>query len=143
MRFLCSAQYPTKECRELILFASRGIGKSGVSVVLVPAKRSFSGSTRPDGSIRLRMGSKRTLRPVIPYTSAIRRFLPTIPIRDWKDVLVFLAAHEFRHLAQYRGTVPSCCPRCAEQDAEEHAIRMLNIWRAKTGRRQIVCTLGG
>jgi len=137
MRFTCTGQYPPEECRELILFASCGVGKRGVSVALVPAKRSFSGLTRPDGTIRLRMGPKGTLRPAVPSTRALRRILPTIPCRDWRDVLVFLAAHEFRHLAQYRGAAPACCPRCGEQDAEEHAIRMLNAWRRRTGRSPI------
>lgn len=134
MRFRCTAKgYPIDECRRLIRFASRGVGKRGVEVVLVSAMRRFSGLAARD-EIRLRMGPKSTLRPVVPSTRAMRRILPTVPCRDWRDVLVFLAAHEFRHLAQLRGLEAACCPRCAEQDAEEHAVNVLNAWREATGR---------
>lgn len=95
-------------------------------------KTFFSGWARP-GHILLKMGPRSTLRPVVPVTKTLERAYPTIPVRGWQDTLVFLAAHEFFHLLQFKYDL--CC---SEQGAEEHAIHMLNEWRLETGRKAIV-----
>ena len=136
MKFECTANYPADECQQLVLFASRGIVKKGIDVSLVPSRKSFSGRAYRDGRIRLRMGPKNTLRPFSPTTKELRQILRHVPCRDWRDVLVFLAAHEFKHIAQFRKGALEC-PGCAEQEAEAHAIIRLNAWRVETGRPPI------
>jgi len=135
MRFECDAyDYPHDECRRLVLFASRGVSKRRVSVWIGSRDAGFSGWAYRDGRIRLRLGPKGTLRPMGVETKTLRRAYPDIPCGSWRDVLVFLAAHEFRHLHQFHYWGGGA----SEQDADEHAIEMLNKWRTETGRRPIV-----
>lgn len=115
----------------MVLFASRGISKRGVSVRLEDRDSSFTGLARP-GHVLLRMGPRSTLRPIVPRTKTLTRLYPTIPVRCWRDVLVFLAAHEFLHLLQFQYGLPA-----GEQGAEENAIHMLNEWRRETGRKPV------
>jgi len=134
VRFRCDAyDYPPDECRRLVLYASHGVNKRGVSVSIRPRLAGFSGWAYSDGRINMRLGPRCTLRPVEAQTKALRRVYPSIPCRDWRDVLIFLSAHEFQHLHQFRYWRGSA----SEVDADERAIEVLNAWRAETGRRPI------
>ncbi len=135
--------YPADECEQLVKFAGKGLSCGKVHVVVLARPHGISGrapgqcSRRPGSTARveLRLGPKSTVRPLVLSTSMLRSKLPVIPCRDWKDAFVWLAGHELRHVWQLNSS--PCCLRCAEEDAEQWAMRTLNRWRRSTGRLSV------
>ena len=68
---------------------------------------------------------------------------PAFPFDDWRDAVVYIAAHEFRHFwqrqrkrrAQREGRAVT---GKLEHDASSHGLRMVNKYRELTGRLPIV-----
>lgn len=115
------------------MFASRGVGKRGVSVHVKPRDWAFSGWAYQDGRIMLLLGPRSTLGPIVMQTRTLRAAYPTISCGSWRDAVVYLAAHEFRHIHQFR----YWGGHASEVDADEHAVGALNRWRVETGREPI------
>lgn len=57
--------------------------------------------------------------------------------QDTRDVLIYLAAHEFRHHHQHLRRIRTGKAGKGEYDAELHGLRTLNKWREATGREPI------
>jgi len=124
--------YPPDACLQLLRLVAKHEAPGTASVSIINVPHNMTGKAWPDGRVELGLGPRFTLRPVVPTVASVRRLLPTVPCRDWRDAFVWLVAHELRHLTQY--AQKPCCKRCAEQDAEEQAARALDRWRARTGR---------
>lgn len=92
---------------------------------------------RPGQLVTLGIGS----RPgMFPYRGQTERhaggYLPIPPLANKTEALVYVAAHELRHLWQYRvprgRRVWGARGRMSERDADAYAIRMLRRWRRET-----------
>ncbi len=138
MRIRNRSQYPTDEVRLLVKWACAPIDMRGVCINVKGSSAAFAGmaydyipsvSNAPascDRLVTLRIGSEDKF-PLAEsrYPGASDRF-PSYDIRDWREALVFVAAHEAAHIEQYReGTSRS------EKRAEMFALKRLNEWRAR------------
>jgi hypothetical protein len=56
------------------------------------------------------------------------------PIDVWEDLVILLAAHEFRHIWQFQSKWRAGPQWSAEHDAEAYGYQRLNEWRLRTGR---------
>lgn len=158
MEFLCDftdsdRDYPVAQCVSLIDFAARGVGHHGVTVWLrytrCPSKKdrrkrkqpAFSGLALDDTEVRLRLGPPQIIPAYIVFIGwgeLKGRFPYGIPCDGWRDMLVFLAAHEFRHIWQYRRLRrKKPVPTRIEEDANEHGVKILNCYRLLTGREEL------
>lgn len=74
--------------------------------------------------------------PSIPYQPASSKYLPTPYMASRVEALVFVMAHELRHLWQSRvprgRRVWGARGQFSERDADAYAIRMLREWRRTT-----------
>jgi hypothetical protein len=70
-----------------------------------------------------------TLGPVdrFPRSSIHRRSVGVVRVNNWQEDLVFVAAHEFRHIHQCQMSNP---PFHYEKDAEQYAVGLLEQFRA-------------
>jgi hypothetical protein len=119
-----------------------GVDATGVEVRLEPAgrpSRSFAGRAYanvpksalagPDVTCLVRL-----FVPVAPrnrgfpktYRYRRLRTAPSITVGDWRQALVALAAHEARHVHQFRNGLPR-----SEVDAERWSKRVLEGWLAR------------
>ena len=152
MDFSCDfteCDYPVAQCVSLIDFAARGVGHRGVAVWLRPTQKvkgreqlPFSGVAINDREVRLRLGPQRILPAYIMFVGwgeLSERFPHGVPSDGWRDMLVFLAAHEFRHIWQHRqyGKLVYRTRHRVEEDANEHGLKMLNRYRLLTGRDEL------
>ena len=130
------SRYPDDEVRALIRFATQDVDMRAVCVNVKRMTRhgwkgwAYEGvpiqSNAPRGSrylITLRVGED-TRYPV--ERSHVRRGEPRIVLHDWRETLVFLAAHEAKHIEQYRENLPRSEVRC-----NVFAAHMVNRYRAQ------------
>lgn len=81
---------------------------------------------RLPGSVHL--GSKRLAR----------HFPDGVPVSGWEDLFLFIAAHEARHIWQFRRRRASGQGGLREVDAERYALARLDAWRLANGRAPIL-----
>ena len=151
MDFSCDfteRDYPVAQCVSLIDFAARGVGHRGVAVWLRYTQKirgrkqlPFSGVAINDREVRLRLGPQRIMPANIMFVGwdeLIERFPYGVPSDGWRDMLVFLAAHEFRHIWQHRQRKGKPVPdHRIEEDANKHGLKVLNRYRLLTGRDEL------
>jgi hypothetical protein len=138
-----TSRYPDERVRELVMFATRDVDMRKVCVNVkngqlgggayngvpeisnAPAKAKFL--------ITLRVGRRDEpwpLGPVnyhfdTPEQTGPRNRFPFFVCHDWEEWLVKLAAHESKHIEQFRNGL-----RCSELRCEQHAIEVLEQFRA-------------
>lgn len=116
------SQFPDAEVRELVKFA---MGEVDTRSVCVNVKRmrgsgwrgwAYEGvpeiSNAPRGAeylITLAVGDKNDYPMKRP---ARRRGEPHVEFETWQEIMVFLAAHEAKHIEQYRENLPRSEVRC-------------------------------
>jgi len=147
-----TSPYPTIQVESLLHFAFTDVLNVGVEVHVKGSSRSYRGRAydgipriaNVDDSARflVTIGLSRTksglpLR-VNPGTKRLQRQYPDgIPIDGWEDVLVYVAAHEARHIWQFQARRQSKKMALSEVDADTFAIYQLNEWRRATGRNPL------
>lgn len=172
MRVRNSSIYATHWIMPLVEFASRGVNTSATMLDVIDTTTTLRGWAMHGKMVRESGRFKQwtdTWIPKYPKTVeyVVRLYLPSdmtrvpstawfktplgitrlwpngIPLESDEDRIVSLAAHEFRHIWQYK--------RCraerragkkskgrGEYDAEKFANRRLNEWRIATGREPVL-----
>jgi len=158
MRVRNTSRLSDEWLRPLLEFAARGVNDAGLMVSVINTTTSFRGWAFGRGSFTKRRWPDEGDGPVQVYPASVeylvRLFIPaTIPLKAWTnvkrirkmypdglppfeseaDAVVMLAAHEFRHIWQYRNRKSGK----GEYDAEKFAFRRLNDYREHTGRPRI------
>jgi len=144
-----TSPYPIIQVRSLLHFAFIDVLHAGVEVHVKGSSRSYRGRAydgipriaNVDDSARflVTIGLSRTMSglplQVNPGTKLLQRKYPEgIPVDDWEDVLVYVAAHEARHIWQFQARRQGKKMALSEVDADTFAINQLNEWRRATGR---------
>jgi hypothetical protein len=133
-----TSRYPDAEVTECVEFAVRGIdmrrvcvnvkngGLGGAAYNGVPAISNAPRAARYLVTLRLGRGDERwPLGPVnyhfrAPHETGPRNRFPFFVCRDWREWLVKLAAHEAKHIEQFRdGAI------CSELSCERFALARL------------------
>jgi hypothetical protein len=128
------------ELRRLIGEGFEGVEPDGVEVRVDRARgarESFTGrahgrrpprlASRPDTAFLVQLRIPGTLRNrayPMTYRYPRRATAPAITVRDWRERLLALAAHEAWHVHQFRYGLPR-----SEVAAERWALRTLEDWR--------------
>jgi len=142
-----TSRYSDAEVRDCVLFATERIDMRGVCVNVkngalggaayngVPEISNAPRAARYLVTLRLGRGRERwPLGPINyhfkrPDEAGPRNRFPFYICRDWREWLVKLAAHEAKHVEQFRaGAI------CSEIGCEHHAIARLEEWRAAIRR---------
>ena len=145
MRFVWirnTSRYPDDEVRECVLFAVQGIDMRRVCVNVkngalggaayngVPEISNAPRAARYLVTLRLGRGRERwPLGPInyhfkSPSEAGPRNRFPFYVCHDWREWLVKLAAHEAKHIEQFRaGAI------CSELGCEGFAVGQLEQWR--------------
>ena len=144
-----TSPYPTNQVEALLRFAFIDVLHAGVEVHVKGSSRSYRGraydgiptianvddSARFLVTIGLSRAQKRLPLRLNPGTKRLQRQYPDgLPVDDWEDVLVYVAAHEARHIWQFQARRQSRKMALSEVDADTFAIYQLNEWRRATGR---------
>jgi hypothetical protein len=143
-----------QDVRVLVRTAFEGIDASGVEVRVERARRSgesFTGRAydgrpaRPRSDpatrylVRLRVpGTLRNRGYPRSYRYPGRRTAPLITVRDWRERLVALAAHEACHVRQFREG-----RRRSELEAERWALSAVQAWATRGGRGSVAPVVAG
>jgi hypothetical protein len=141
-----TSRHPRERVEELVLFAVEAVDMDRVCVNVkngelgggayngVPA---ISNAPRAaDYLITLRLGNGRERWPLgpvnyhfkRPHETGPRNRFPFFVCHDWEEWLVKLAAHEARHIEQFRSG-----ESCSELDCERFAVRKLDHFRSVRG----------
>jgi hypothetical protein len=138
-----TSRHPDEEVREAVLFGVEGVDMRRVCVNVkngalggaayngVPEISNAPRSARYLVTLRLGRGRERwPLGPInyhfkTPRETGPRNRFPFFVCHDWREWLVKLAAHEARHIAQFRARAV-----CSELDCERFALARLEQWRA-------------
>lgn len=145
MRVVNTTTLDTALLRDVIRFVCPP-GVAGFDVRLSNCSNgAFKGRAYPEGSswhdrratwfINLYIGPA-ALFPRTPRPPVRSGYLPTPWLRDQTEALVYLCAHELRHL--WQGRVPrgrrvwGARGQYSERDTDAYAIRMLRAWRRET-----------
>ncbi len=137
------------EIRKLVTEGFDGVDRAGVEVQVRRARRpgeSFTGRAyftlpsrprpHPETTFLVRLSLPATLRNrAYPKTYRYwnRKTAPWITVRDWRERLVALVAHEACHVRQFREGL-----RRSEVEAERWAAGALDAWRAREAGGAIV-----
>lgn len=141
MRITNTTTIPNATVREVIRFV-RPSGVSGFDVMLKNSTDSdLKGSAYTQGSgyhataapfVSLLVGAESRF-PQKPQPPVRSNYLPRPYLASRLDALVYLAAHELRHLWQAKVThgyrVWGARGKFSERDADAYAIKMLRAWR--------------
>ena len=140
MRLKNTSRYPEAEVRALVEFACRGVDMTGVQVNVKNSRqayrgRAYNGVPSVSPASRLQTVSRLVVVavgqdqqfPVVNYYSTKLKRVPRVELQNWREALVKVAAHEARHVHQYRHDKPR-----SEVDAEKWAVRRLEEYRAST-----------
>jgi hypothetical protein len=138
-----TSRHPDEAVTESVMFAVDGVDMRRVCVNVknghlggaayngVPGISNAPRSAKYLVTLRLGRGRERwPLGPInyhfkAPAETGPRNRFPFFVFQDWREWLVKLAAHEARHIAQFRaGAV------CSELDCERFALERLGEWRA-------------
>jgi hypothetical protein len=106
-----TSRYPTDDVERLVRFATADLDMRGVCVNVKNSHRYAYGgyaylgvpeiSNAPPSSdylVTLRLGAPERF----PFTPPRRRGVPPLRLACWREALVAVAAHEARHIEQYR-----------------------------------------
>jgi hypothetical protein len=139
-----TSRYPDEQVRELVGFATRYIDMDGVCVNVKNgelAGGAYNGvpelSNAPSAArylITLRVGKSDDHWPLGPVNYHFKRPEETGPrnrfpffvCNDWREWLVKLAAHEAKHIEQFRNDTG-----CSEISCERFAVGVLNEFRCR------------
>jgi hypothetical protein len=139
-----TSRHSEDEVRECVAFAVHGVDMRRVCVNVkngalggaayngVPEISNAPRSARYLVTLRLGRGGERwPLGPInyhfkTPEETGPRNRFPFFVCRDWREWLVKLAAHEAKHIEQFRGGAV-----CSEIRCEEFAVVRLEQWRAQ------------
>jgi len=129
-----SSQYDTKEVRALVRFATSEVDMRGVHVNVKNAKSTpYRGMAyegvpmisdargKADYLVTIGIGSED--RFPIPSAQRSTRW-PKYEMNDWREALVLVAAHEAKHIEQFKEDKPR-----SEVACEHFAARMLRRYR--------------
>ncbi len=136
MRIKNTSKYPTAEVERLVKFAAKGVSTSRVEVHVKNSKRIFAGrSWHNVGSNRVikvadyvddlaivRIGSSDNFPIVFSYPRL--KTAPKYTLRNWKEAIVSITAHELYHIKQRRTG-----KRLSEVKAEKWAFKKLEEYR--------------
>ena len=138
-----TSRYPDDRVIELVTFASRDVDMDGVCVNVrngelaggayngVPEISNAPSRRIPDHPAGRKLSQRWPMGPVnyhfkAPHETGPRNRFPFFTFQDWSEWLVKLAAHEAKHIEQFRaGDV------CSELSCERFAIGMLEQFRAR------------
>lgn len=152
MRIVNYTDYPDAELKKLFKFASRGIRDGGVELHIKGTNNSLRGRCFPELSYYAKVASstKHLITLKFPYkpermpqsawtnVKRIKKLWPNkIPFDNWQDAVIYIAAHEFRHIWQHRRKERTGRGGKQEYDAEKFAHIRLNQWRESTGREPV------
>ena len=144
-----TSRYPDEEVRECVAFAVQGIDMRRVCVNVkngalggaayngVPEISNAPRAARYLVTLRLGRGRERwPLGPInyhfkAPHETGPRNRFPFFVCHDWREWLVKLAAHEAKHIEQFRTGA-----MCSEIGCERFALERLEEWRALRRRRR-------
>ena len=148
-----TSPYPTERVEELLHFSFSDVFGIGIEVHVKGSSRSYRGRAY-DGvprmanvlegagylvTIGLAKARKNLPDQVSPGTRRLKRRYPQgLIIADWEDVLIYVGAHEARHIWQFQTRRQRGAHPISEVDADEFAIQRLNAWRQTTGRPVIL-----
>jgi hypothetical protein len=146
-----TSQYDTDQLKELIEFAACGIGHKNIELHVQGTDWGLRGRcfSRPfDYRVRVRSTKITNLITMkLPpldkmpkeswtHVKRIKALWPDeIGFADWRDAVLFIAAHEFRHVWQNKRKKRTGKRGKREYDAEKFAFLRLNKWREATGRQ--------
>ena len=151
-----TSPYPLKRLEFLLFFAFAEVIDYGIEIHMKGSSDSYRGraydgvpqiSNVVGGAnylVTIGLARTRSLLPnrIGPGTKTQQKIYPDgIVVRDWEDILVFVAAHEARHIWQFRARRLSGIQPISEVDADKFAIQKLSDWRVKTGDSPIVSVL--
>ncbi len=136
MRIKNTSRYPTAEVERLVRFAAKGIGKSRVEIHVKNSRRVFAGrawhiignnrivnvAKYVDDLVVVRIGPPAKFP--IEFSYPRLKTVPRYTIRDWKEAIVSVTAHELYHIKQRRA-----CRRASEVKAERWALKRLEAYR--------------
>ena len=151
MRVKNTSSYPTARVKEILRFAFRGVKDAGVEVHVKGASRGARGYAY--GGIpsiaNVAKGARYLVTIGLPEdthrlpkktwgTKSIKKLFPRgIPLESWEDALVYIGAHEARHIWQVQRKRRTGKGGKREYDADKFSYRRLNDWRAATDRDPI------
>lgn len=127
--------YPADEVRALVRFAGSDVDTRGVCVNVKNRRKSRWQGYAYDG-VPIQSNAPRSAHYLVtlavnpdnvyPLTrSAQRRGEPVLVLHDWRELIVFLAAHELKHVEQFRESL-----RLSEVRCNLFAAHMLTRFRA-------------
>jgi len=136
MRIKNTSRYPTVEVERLVRFAAKGIESSRVEVHVKNSKWVFAGrawhnigrskiinvALDIDDLVVIRVGSPNNFP--IEFSYPRLKTAPRYVIRNWREAIVSLTAHEFYHIRQRRTG-----KRASEVKAERWALKRLEAYR--------------
>jgi hypothetical protein len=144
-----TSPYPTGPVESILRFAFAEVLHTGTEIHVKGSKRSFRGRAY-DGIPHLAnvsnsarylvtIGLSRTVSGlpvrVNPGTRILQRqYAKGLPVDGWEDVLVYVAAHEARHIWQFYCRNMGKKVALSELDADKFAIYQLNAWRLSSER---------
>jgi hypothetical protein len=144
-----TSPYPTIRVESLLNFAFDGILHAGIEVHVKGSSRTYRGRAY-DGIPRManvsdsacylvsiglsRVKSRLPLRVTLGTKLLQRKYPDGVPVDDWEDVLVYVAAHEARHIWQFQARRQKRKMALSEVDADTYAIYQMNEWRRMSGR---------
>ena len=166
------SRLPDSLVRPALVVAARSFRDAGVFVHVVDAAASgylsrYLGRAHDKGSARRyvdRMGLKvgaafeYAVEVVVPPEDRLRRFVregvrlhqkhsvrrfgPSVPVASAFELIAYVAAHEFRHVYQFRRRDADIARgrrgrQCTEVDAEKWSVRLLSRFRVSDGRPAI------
>lgn len=148
-----TSPYPQSRIELLLSFAFATVLDYGVEIHIKGSSSSYKGRAYDgipqianvvDGAmylVTIGLARTRSLLPshVRPGTKRQRKLYPDgILVRDWEDILIYVGAHEARHIWQFKTRRKSGEQPISEVDADKYAIRRLSEWRIETGYPAIV-----
>ena len=143
-----TSPYPQVRMELLLSFAFAEVLDYGIEIHVKGSNHSYRGRAYDgipqianviDGAnylVTIGLSRSRSNLPdhVGPGTKRQQRLYPNgIPIRNWEDILVYVGAHEARHIWQFRARRKTGRQPISEVDADEYAVRKLSDWRVETG----------
>jgi hypothetical protein len=144
-----TSRYPDAQVQELVKFATRDIDMRGVCVNVKNgelAGGAYNGvpeiSNAPRAAkylVTLRLGRRDQRWPLgpinyhfkAPEETGPRNRFPFFVFDDWREWLVKLAAHEAKHIEQFRNDLS-----CSEIDCERFAVAKLDEFRSLRRARE-------
>ncbi|NDG28105.1 MAG: hypothetical protein EB120_13145 [Proteobacteria bacterium] len=119
----------TQYCKYDFLTTVRLLEYDKVGISGLAIQNSFGESndlSRPS-MIKIWLGKDRQYPCQDSYVPEIK-----VTFHDFEEELIYVMAHEFRHIDQFWTSLRRVEGHAAELDAERFALKVLNIWREKS-----------